>query len=69
MTKFVTSICCHQLVDRGILSLDDPKCVSKYLPELKNLEILDGYDGEKPILRKSTVEITLNMLLSHTAGE
>jgi methyl acetate hydrolase len=69
MTKFVTCISCYQLVDRGVLTLDDPAIVTKYLPELKDLEILDGYDGDKPILRKAKKQITLRMLMSHTAGE
>jgi CubicO group peptidase (beta-lactamase class C family) len=50
-----------QLVEQGKVKLDDP--VETILPELKNREIISG--GKK---RKSSMPITLRMLLSHTSG-
>jgi methyl acetate hydrolase len=60
----------YQLIDQGLAELDDPEIVARILPEiaLDKLEILDGYDGDIPRLRKATVPITLGMLLSHSAG-
>lgn len=70
MTKFVTSIACHQLVDRQLLSLDDASVISKYLPEVEGMKILEGFeeDGKTPKLKDVSRNITLAMLLSHSAG-
>jgi CubicO group peptidase (beta-lactamase class C family) len=63
-TKMVTGVACMQLVEQGVLSLDDTEQVEKLCPELKALKVLkpDGSleDKKKPI--------TLRMLLTHTAG-
>lgn len=68
MTKFVTSIACHQLVDKQLISLDDPAVISQHLPEVSSMQILEGYDGDQPRLKPVTTPITLSMLLSHSAG-
>ena len=53
MTKAVTSVAAMQLVERGKLTLDEP--VSKHLPELAKLNVLEGFDSAgKPILRPAT---------------
>lgn len=57
-----------QLVERGVLALDDSDLIYKHLPELKDVPILEGYDGDKPILRPSTKPITLRQMLSHIFG-
>lgn len=64
-TKAVTGIACMQLVERGVLRLDDAAQIEDELcPELKSLKVLrrDGTMEEKK------VGITLRMLLTHTAG-
>jgi len=66
MTKAVTSVAAMQLVERGKLTLDEP--VGKHLPELAKLDVLEGFDGEKPILRPATKPVTLRRLLTHTSG-
>jgi methyl acetate hydrolase len=67
MTKAVTSVAAMQLVEQGKLTLDEP--VSKHLPELGRLQVLDGFDSsEKPILRPSTTQVTMRHLLTHTSG-
>ncbi|CAM1509894.1 Fc.00g002290.m01.CDS01 [Cosmosporella sp. VM-42] len=63
-TKALTGIACLQLVEKGILKLDDGEHLEKLLPELKNLEVLKK-DGT---FEKKNKAITLRMLLSHTAG-
>lgn len=60
-----------QLVDQGLVSLDDPVIVSRTLPELAELQILKGYtdDGKAILLDQDPKDaITLRMLLSHTSG-
>ncbi|KAI1106797.1 beta-lactamase/transpeptidase-like protein [Jackrogersella minutella] len=67
MTKLVTSVAALQLVERGLITLDED--VSPLLPSLARLEILTGFaeDGT-PITRKRRNPITLRQLLTHSAG-
>ena len=66
MTKSVGSTAAMMLVDRGRIGMDDP--VDKYLPEAKNLKVLDGWDGDKPKLRSPASMPTLRQLATHTSG-
>jgi methyl acetate hydrolase len=66
MTKAVTSVAALQLVEQGKLTLDEP--VAKHLPQLGKLEILNGFDEDKPILRVASNPVTLRHLLTHTSG-
>ena len=81
MTKLVTSVSMSQkwglnrrqvsalqLVERGLMALDDATDIEKYLPELGQLKVLKGYDGEEPVFEEQEAKITLRMLLTHTAG-
>jgi len=67
MTKAITTVVALRLVERGLLTLDDPVC--DVLPELVEPMILErfGVDGN-PIMHKATKPITLRQLLTHTAG-
>ena len=56
ITKTFTAIAIMQLRDRGLVGLDDP--VAKYLPEIRRIHNPYG-DGS---------QITLRMLMSHSAG-
>lgn len=68
MTKAITSTAALQLVERGKLALEEP--VSKHLPELAKLDVLEGFDNAtgKPILRPAKKAVTLRHLLTHTSG-
>ncbi len=68
MTKAITSTAALQLVDRGKVDLHGP--VSQYLPQLADLEVLQGFENVsgKPILRPATKPVTLHHLLTHTSG-
>ena len=60
------------MVDRGLVSLDDPADINQHLPELCELQILKGYTDEGEAILEDQVSkgaITLRMLLSHTSGK
>lgn len=63
-TKLLATMACMQAVEQGILRLDDHKQVYELCPELAKVQVLQD-DGT--LVNKKN-EITLRMLLSHTAG-
>ncbi|KAF9877642.1 beta-lactamase family protein [Colletotrichum karsti] len=67
-TKIITTIAALQLVERGLLTLDED--ISHYLPALASQDILTGFDEttKKPITTPRKNPITLRQLLSHAAG-
>ena len=67
MTKAVVSAGAMQLVERGVLSLDEP--IGDLLPDLASPQVLTGFatDGT-PQLRPASRPITLRHLLTHTSG-
>lgn len=66
MTKPVTAVAFMMLVDEGKVSLDDP--VSKYIPQMNNLWVVDKKENDTMTLKKQVRPITLRHLLSHTSG-
>lgn len=62
MTKAIASAAALQLVERGVIGLDDP--LNKLMPEMTSIPILTE-EGE---LIKSNSPITLRHLLTHTSG-
>ncbi|KAM7190866.1 acyltransferase LovD [Naviculisporaceae sp. PSN 640] len=76
MTKIFTATCLLQVVERGLISLDDD--VRTLVPELGKMQILLGFEPQsaednpptpqKPILVDNTKPITLRHLLTHTVG-
>ena len=63
-TKLLAAMACLQAVERGQLRLDDHRQVYDLCPELEKVQVLQD-DGT---LVDKTSDITLRMLLSHTAG-
>ncbi|KAK5126723.1 hypothetical protein LTR85_009657 [Meristemomyces frigidus] len=63
-TKLLATMACMQAVEQGKLKLDDHKQVYQLCPELEKVKVLQD-DGS---LVDKQEEITLRMLLSHTAG-
>lgn len=63
-TKLLATMACMQAVEQGKLRLDDAGQVAELCPELKAVKVLKD-DGT---LVEKEREITLRMLLSHTAG-
>lgn len=59
MTKIFTSTCVLQLVERGLIALDDD--VRSIVPELGQMQILVGFEPQsgRPILVDNTKPVTL----------
>ena len=64
MTKAITGACAMQLVEQGKLDLDSP--ISTWLPDAAELKVLDGWDGDKPVLRAPVRPVTLRHLMTHS---
>lgn len=66
-TKAMTVTCALQLIEEGLLSLNDP--VDRYLPEIAELQVLTGFDAAgQPQTRAPRRKITINDLFLHTSG-
>jgi CubicO group peptidase (beta-lactamase class C family) len=66
MTKAVGSTAAMILIDRGKLNPDTP--VEDILPEFAKIQVLDRFDGDKPILRAPKTKATVSNLATHTSG-
>lgn len=66
MTKGIGSLAAMILIDRGELSLETP--VASILPEWNERQVLDGFDGDTPILRAPKTVATVRHLATHTSG-
>ncbi len=66
MTKMVATTAALQQVERGELDLSAP--VSEYLPAFADLQVLEGFDGEQPVLRAPASQATVHHLVTHTSG-
>ena len=62
MTKPITAVAAMQLYEQGKFKLKDK--VSKYIPELKNLKVLN----ENGVIVDVKNEMTMQQLFTHTAG-
>jgi len=66
MTKPVTSIAVMMLIEEGKLKLDDP--VSRWLPELANMQVLKDPTGPVDATVPAARDITVEDLLTHRSG-
>lgn len=66
-TKAIAGVTVMQLVEEGVLGLDD--LAKEYVPEIAEIQVLDGFgaDGE-PRLRPPRTDVTVGQLMLHTAG-
>ena len=66
MTKGVGSTAAMILIDRGKLDPETP--VTEILPDFGKIQVLERFDGDKPILRAPRTEATVRHLATHTSG-
>ena len=66
MTKPLVTVGALQLIEAGRLGLDDE--VASIVPGYGELQVLDGFDGDTPVLRPATSAATIRHLLTHTSG-
>ncbi|MFN8522208.1 MAG: serine hydrolase domain-containing protein [Chloroflexota bacterium] len=67
MTKAITSVAALQMVERGLVTLDEP--LGRLEPDLGSLQILEGFNPDGSArLRPATRPVTLRLLLTHTSG-
>jgi len=66
MTKAIGSVAAMILIDRGRIEFDTT--VVDILPEFSRVQVLDGFDGDTPVLRAPRVQATLRHLATHTSG-
>ncbi len=64
MTKPVTSVAAMQLVEQGLLNLDDP--VAQHLPEFAGLRVFDERNPDNPV--EPDRAMTVRDLMRHTSG-
>ncbi len=66
-TKAITGVCVMQLVEEGLIRLDEP--AGKYVPDIDRIQVLDGFDADgQPRTRAPRRRITINDLMLHTSG-
>lgn len=66
-TKAITTTAILQLWEKGLIDLDIP--VKTYLPKIGKVRIIKELeDGKKPVTESAKADITMRMLLTHTAG-
>lgn len=66
MTKAIGSLAAMVLIDRGLLDLETP--VGDVLPDWNAMQVLDGFDGDTPVLRAPNTVATIRHLATHTSG-
>ncbi len=66
MTKAVGTTAAMILVDRGKLDVDTP--VEDILPEFAKIQVIDRFDGDKPVMRAPKRKATVRHLATHTSG-
>ena len=62
MTKTITAVAAMQLYEEGKFHLNDP--VTKFIPEFENIKVLN----DKGVVVSSEKKMTMQQLLTHTAG-
>lgn len=66
MTKMVATTAALQQKERNDLDFDAP--IEEYVPEWADVQVLDRWDGDKPVLRAPRTRATVHQLVTHTTG-
>jgi CubicO group peptidase (beta-lactamase class C family) len=65
-TKALASVAALQLYEQGRFGLEDE--VAQHLPEFGELQVLDHFDGDTPVLRAPSRPPVVRELLTHSTG-
>lgn len=65
-TKAIGSLAATIMIDRGKMSMDTP--VADVLPDWNRLRVLDGWDGDTPLMRAPRTTATMRHLATHRSG-
>ena len=65
-TKAIGSLAAMIMIDRGKMSMDTP--VADVLPDWNSLRVLDGWDGDTPLMRAPRTTATMRHLATHRSG-
>lgn len=66
MTKMVCTAAALQQKERGELDFAAP--VTDYCPDFADVKVLEGFDGDEPILVDPATPATVHQLVTHTTG-
>jgi len=66
MTKPIVVAAALTLLEEGRFVLDDE--VGRYIPEISEMQVLAGMDGDRPILVPQARPVTIRHLMTHTSG-
>lgn len=66
MTKLLTVIVAYRTLQAHAYALDVP--VGDIVPEFDDLQVLVGFDGDAPLLRRPASRATVRQLITHTSG-
>lgn len=66
MTKMVCTTAALQQKERGELDFDAP--VEEYVPDFADVRVLEGFDGDQPVLVEPRTKATVHHLVTHTSG-
>ncbi len=66
MTKGIGALAAMIAIDRGKLDLNTP--VEDILPEFAQLQVLEGFEDGKPVMRAPRTMATVRHLATHTSG-
>lgn len=66
MSKVMTIVAAMQLYEKGCFTLETP--LSDFLPSFSQMDVISGYDQERPLLRPAVRPILMKHLFSMTSG-
>ena len=66
MTKMVCTAAALQQKEAGDLDFDAP--IEEYCPEWAEVKVLEGFDGDEPVLVEPRSKATVHQLVTHTTG-
>ena len=66
MTKGIGSLAAMIAIDRGKLDVNTP--VAEILPEFGDIQVIDRFEGDQPVMRAPKTQATIRHLATHTSG-